>query len=144
MCALPAAVTPTSPPPLQRSGKLGGKKPENRLLADIRALIEAARQYTARTVNAAMVVLYWSVGRRIHEDILHQQRAEYGKQIISTLSKELTAEAILAFLAARHGTVPAAIQEEIAKLTPAEAKNMMQFLAQCESLDEVSQWLAHP
>ena len=62
------------------------------LLADIRALIEAARQYTARTVNAAMVVLYWSVGRRIREDILHQQRAEYGKQIISTLSKELTAE----------------------------------------------------
>jgi hypothetical protein len=61
-------------------------------LADIRALIEAARQYTARTVNAAMVVLYWSVGRRIREDILHQQRAEYGKQTISTLSKELTAE----------------------------------------------------
>ncbi|MGA2617379.1 MAG: PDDEXK nuclease domain-containing protein [Thermoguttaceae bacterium] len=66
--------------------------PTDRLLADIRALIEAARQYTARTVNAAMVVLYWSVGRRIREDILHQQRAEYGKQIISTLSKELTAE----------------------------------------------------
>ena len=51
---------------------------------------------------------------------------------------------ILAFLATRHGTVPAAIQEKIAKLTPAEAKRMMQFLAQCQSLDEVTQWLARP
>ena len=53
-------------------------------------------------------------------------------------------EGLLAFLAARHGTVPAAIQGEIAKLTPAEAKRMMQFLAQCQSLDQVTQWLAHP
>ena len=51
-------------------------------------------------------------------------------------------EGLLAFLAARHGTVPAAIQEQIAKLTPAEAKRMMQFLARCQSLDEVTQWLA--
>ena len=51
-------------------------------------------------------------------------------------------EGLLAFLAARHGTVPAAIQEEIAKLTPAEAKRMMQFLARCQSLDEVTQCLA--
>jgi predicted transposase YdaD len=51
-------------------------------------------------------------------------------------------EGLLAFLAARHGTVPAAIQEEIAKLTPAEAKRLMQFLARCPSLDEVTQWLA--
>jgi predicted transposase YdaD len=49
---------------------------------------------------------------------------------------------ILAFLAIRHGTVPAAIQEKIARLTAAEAERMMQFLAQCQSLDEVTQWLA--
>jgi hypothetical protein len=51
-------------------------------------------------------------------------------------------KAILAFLATRHGTVPAAIQEKIGKLSPAEAERMMQFLAQCQSLDEVTQWLA--
>ncbi len=49
---------------------------------------------------------------------------------------------ILAFLTIRHGTVPAAIQEKIAGLTAAEAERMMQFLAQCQSLDEVTQWLA--
>jgi predicted transposase YdaD len=53
-------------------------------------------------------------------------------------------KAILAFLVARHGTVPAAIQEKIAKLTPAKAERMMQFLAQCHSLDEVTRWLARP
>ncbi len=53
-------------------------------------------------------------------------------------------EAILAFLATRHGTVPATIQENIAKLTPAEAKRMMQFLAEYQSLDEVTRWLARP
>ncbi len=51
-------------------------------------------------------------------------------------------EGLLAFLATRHGTVPAAIQEKIVKLTSAEAKRMVQFLAQCQSLDEVTQWLA--
>ena len=67
-----------------------------------------------------------------------------GKDLIRIGEKRGLEEGLLAFLAARHGTVPAAIQEEIAKLTPAEAKRMMQFLAQCQSLDQVTQWLAHP
>jgi len=58
--------------------------------------------------------------------------------------KRALEEAILAFLATRHGTVPAAIREKIAKLSPAEAKRLMQFLVQCQSLDEVTQWLVRP
>ena len=50
-------------------------------------------------------------------------------------------KAILAFLATRHGAVPAAIQEKILELTPADAERMVQFLVQCQSLDEVAQWL---
>jgi hypothetical protein len=53
-------------------------------------------------------------------------------------------QSILAFLAGRQWTVPAAMQEKIANLTPAEAERMMQFLAQCESLDEVTRWLSRP
>ncbi len=67
-----------------------------------------------------------------------------GKELIHIGEKRAWKEAILAFLATRHGTVPAAIQEKIAKLTPAEAKRTMQFLAQCQSLDEETQWLARP
>ena len=43
-------------------------------------------------MNSAMVGLYWSIGNRIREDILHEQRAEYGEQIVPTLSAQLTAE----------------------------------------------------
>ena len=64
----------------------------DRLLSDIRNLIEQARQQVARTVNSAMVALYWQIGRRIREDVLHEQRAEYGEQIVATLSRQLTVE----------------------------------------------------
>ncbi len=64
----------------------------DRLLGDIRSLIEQARQQVARTVNAGMVALYWHIGKRIREDILHEQRAEYGEQIVQTVSAQLTVE----------------------------------------------------
>jgi len=62
------------------------------LLADLRQLIADARQTVARGVNAALVLLYWEVGRRIGAEILKSERASYGKQILATLSKELVAE----------------------------------------------------
>ena len=64
----------------------------DRLLSDIRGLIEQARQQVAWTVNSAMVSLYWHIGTRIRADVLHEQRTEYGEQIVSTLSKQLTLE----------------------------------------------------
>ena len=62
------------------------------LLGDIRGLIEAAREQTARAVNSTLVIMYWQIGKRIREDVLQNERAEYGKEILSTLSKELSAE----------------------------------------------------
>lgn len=67
-------------------------KTTDRLLSDIRSLIEQARQEVARTVNSAMAALYWSIGKRIREDILGQRRADYGEQIVSSLATQLTAE----------------------------------------------------
>lgn len=37
-------------------------------------------------------MLYWRIGRRIQHDILHEDRAAYGEQILSTLSKGLVEE----------------------------------------------------
>jgi predicted nuclease of restriction endonuclease-like (RecB) superfamily len=65
---------------------------EERLLNDLRTLIDAARDHVARTVNAALVGLYWHIGKRIREDVLQQKRAEYGQQMVSALSTRLTAE----------------------------------------------------
>jgi hypothetical protein len=66
--------------------------PADRLLGDIRAMIEHARAQVARTVNSAMVALYWQIDKRIREDVLHEKRAEYGEEIVQTLSVHLTVE----------------------------------------------------
>jgi hypothetical protein len=50
--------------------------------------------------------------------------------------------AILVFLTARHGTVPPAIEEQIAALGADEAERLLQYLPQCQTLDELAQWLA--
>jgi predicted nuclease of restriction endonuclease-like (RecB) superfamily len=62
------------------------------LLADVRHLIDAARQNVATAVNAELTWLYWQIGRRIQQDILGNERAEYGKQIVYALSTQLTKE----------------------------------------------------
>lgn len=62
------------------------------LLHDVRELILAAREHVARAVDAGLVGLYWQIGRRIHQDILNEQRAEYGAEIVSALGRQLEAE----------------------------------------------------
>lgn len=62
----------------------------NPLLGDICSLIEESRDNVARTVNAGLVWLYWNIGKRIQEDILQQSRAEYGEEIVQTLSAQLS------------------------------------------------------
>ncbi len=62
------------------------------LLGDIRSLIEGARQRVAQAVNAGLVLLHWQIGERIRKDILQEERAEYGRQIVAALSQQLTAE----------------------------------------------------
>ena len=60
--------------------------------ADLRALISDARRRAARKVNAELSILYWQVGRRIRTEILDEQRAAYGEQILENLSKSLKGE----------------------------------------------------
>lgn len=60
------------------------------LFQEIRQLIDVAKQRAAVAINAEITLLYWQVGKRIQTEILQGQRAEYGKQIIITLSQRLT------------------------------------------------------
>lgn len=62
------------------------------LIAEVRHLIDSARQRVAVAVNAELTLLYWHIGRRIHQDILGEKRADYGAAILATLSKQLTTE----------------------------------------------------
>ncbi|MFZ4616497.1 MAG: PDDEXK nuclease domain-containing protein [Rectinemataceae bacterium] len=59
---------------------------------EISQLIEAAKKRSAQAVNAELTLLYWNIGQRLQREILGDERAEYGKQIITGLSRQLTAE----------------------------------------------------
>jgi predicted nuclease of restriction endonuclease-like (RecB) superfamily len=59
------------------------------LYADIRRLIEEARNYVAATANNTITLLYWHIGECINKELLDGQRAEYGKQIVSLLATQL-------------------------------------------------------
>jgi hypothetical protein len=62
------------------------------LLADVRQLIDSARQRVASTVNAELTQLYWQIGSRVNAELLKGQRAEYGKQVVTELAQQLTTE----------------------------------------------------
>jgi predicted nuclease of restriction endonuclease-like (RecB) superfamily len=62
----------------------------NLLLRELRGLIEQSRQRVAQQVNTELVTLYWHIGERIGGEILKQERAEYGKQVLATLGRQLT------------------------------------------------------
>ena len=62
------------------------------LVDDLRDLIQQTRSGVAQTVNSALVQMYWQIGNRIRSEVLENERADYGKQIVSALSAQLTAE----------------------------------------------------
>jgi hypothetical protein len=66
------------------------------LLQDFRGLIEEARSAVAVTVNAGLTMLYWRIGQRIRQEVLAEARAEYGSQIVATLSRQLQQEYLTA------------------------------------------------
>lgn len=59
------------------------------MYGEIKTLIEQSKQQVAIAVNSTMAMLYWQIGRRINQEVLKEKRADYGKQIVSTLSKQL-------------------------------------------------------
>lgn len=65
-------------------------EPDKQLFGEVRRLIDEAKGRVASAVNAELTWLYWQVGHRIRADILQNRRAEYGKRIISGLSRQLT------------------------------------------------------
>ncbi len=62
------------------------------LLSDLRTLIQSARQRIATVANSTYTLLCWQLGCRLLRENLQQGRAAYGKQILATVSQELTVE----------------------------------------------------
>ena len=63
----------------------------NKLFQDINHLIQESKTKVAAVANAEITILFWNIGNRINEDVLGNARAQYGKQIVVTLSRQLTA-----------------------------------------------------
>ena len=61
--------------------------------SSIKELMDNARSNVAREVNNILIQTYWEIGRIIVEDEQgNSDRAEYGKQLVTDLSKKLTKE----------------------------------------------------
>jgi len=64
----------------------------NHIFKDIKTLIEQTKQNVAIKVNSALTLMYWQIGKYINSEILNNNRADYGKEIVQTLSEQLTKE----------------------------------------------------
>jgi predicted nuclease of restriction endonuclease-like (RecB) superfamily len=84
--------TIATPKTATQSGKQVSVSATVSLVNDIRRLIETARAHVARAANATQTLLNWHVGQRINREVLKEQRADYGKQILATVSQELAEE----------------------------------------------------
>jgi len=65
-------------------------KVEETLYGDVCLIIDGARNRIATYLNTEVCMTNWYVGKRIKEDVLYNQRAQYGKQILTNLSVRLT------------------------------------------------------
>ncbi len=59
------------------------------LIQDLRQIIEQARGHVAATANYELTMMYWHIGERINREVLDNQRAEYGKQIVAQVAQQL-------------------------------------------------------
>ena len=59
------------------------------LIQDLRQIIEDARGHLATTANYELTMMYWHIGERINREVLGNQRAEYGKQIVAQVAQQL-------------------------------------------------------
>ena len=64
-------------------------KSESKTIDAIVALIESSKHRVAKTINSELTLLYWNIGKQINEDVLQNERANYGKNLIETLSLTL-------------------------------------------------------
>lgn len=64
--------------------------PNDNLASEIKSLIVESKQQVSVAVNATITILYWNIGKKINNEILKDRRAEYGKQIVATLWRQLS------------------------------------------------------
>ena len=76
--------------PVNKRGKAVTPTPGH-LFVRVAAILEQARAGVVRAVNSHMVLAYWMIGREILREVQKgKDRAQYGRQAVATLSRQLT------------------------------------------------------
>jgi len=90
------------------------------LFSDVSAIIDRGRREISVYASRGTVYIFWEVGKRVNQDVLSNERAEYGKQIVSRLATQLVSKYNSSF--------------ELRNL-----RRMMQFAEQFDDFEIVSQ-----
>ncbi|MEA2017880.1 MAG: PDDEXK nuclease domain-containing protein [Campylobacterota bacterium] len=62
------------------------------LFNDVKSLIEQTKNSVAVQVNGTLTLMYWNIGFKINQNIVKNNRAEYGKEIVNSVSTQLVKE----------------------------------------------------
>jgi predicted nuclease of restriction endonuclease-like (RecB) superfamily len=64
---------------------------QDQFIAEAHKIVESGRNAAYQSINVAMVMTYWKLGRHIIQEEQHgKKRAEYGSRLIKLLSEDLT------------------------------------------------------
>ena len=86
-----AKESQNSPPNLDRD-TIRIVNHEDTLYKELSLLIEKSKQKAVFQVKSTVNILFWQVGEKINDEILHNEHAEYGAQIVTNLAIRLTAQ----------------------------------------------------
>ncbi len=62
---------------------------ENSLFTHISKIIEKRKNKAGMYTNREVTLMYWEIGHYISSVVLGEERAEYGRKIVTTLSSQL-------------------------------------------------------
>ena len=74
----------------EEKDKLSDNDLNKKLINDLIVIIDESKKRLAISANLAITMTYWFVGKRINEDVLNNNRAEYGKKIVVLLGRQLS------------------------------------------------------
>ncbi len=77
---------------IEKNNQIVAQAATQSLIQDLRQIIEQARGHVAATANYALSMMYWHIGERINREVLDNKRAEYGKQIVASVARQLREE----------------------------------------------------
>lgn len=66
-----------------------GQFNHHKFFDELSALIDQGKQKLTFAANSTLTLLFWNLGKRINEEVLHNNRAEYGKRILEVISVQL-------------------------------------------------------